>query len=166
MFLLESGCIIRNIFAYRGVKSMIREAGKKDLDRIIELYKFLNPDDNYSDNSKFEEVWNEIIKLNKYFKCFVLEVNNLIVSTCILNIIPNLTRSCSPYGVIENVITDPEFQGNGFGKKIMKHAVEHSKESGCYKVMLLSSAKREGAHKFYKSLGFDSSSKKGFQIRF
>lgn len=145
---------------------MIREASIDDLDRIIELYKFLNPDDDYSNEKKVKIVWKDIIENGRYFKCFVIEVNNTIVSTCMLNIIPNLTRSSRPYGVIENVVTDPGFQGNGFGKSIMNHTIEYAKEIGCYKVMLLSSAKREKAHRLYESLGFDSCSKKGFQIRF
>ena len=43
----------------------------------------------------------------------------MVVATTYLNIIPNLTRSASPYAVIENVVVDETLRGTGLGKQIM-----------------------------------------------
>jgi GNAT superfamily N-acetyltransferase len=40
------------------------------------------------------------------------------------------------------------------GKQMMQFAMEQCKQAGCYKLMLSSNLKREAAHKFYESLGF------------
>jgi GNAT superfamily N-acetyltransferase len=44
----------------------------------------------------------------------------------------------------------------------MQFAVDRSREKGCYKLMLSSNAKRERAHAFYESLGFE---RHGFSFR-
>jgi hypothetical protein len=38
---------------------------------------------------------------------------------------------------------------------MMKQAIALSAEAGCYKVMLSSNLKRDRAHEFYRSLGFE-----------
>jgi len=47
---------------------------------------------------------------------FVLEVNCSIVATTYLNVIPNITRSTSPYALIENVVVEESLRGTGLGK--------------------------------------------------
>jgi GNAT superfamily N-acetyltransferase len=37
---------------------------------------------------------------------------------------------------------------------MMQHAMRQAREAGCYKLVLSSNQKREGAHAFYESLGF------------
>jgi GNAT superfamily N-acetyltransferase len=36
----------------------------------------------------------------------------------------------------------------------MAHAIEQARAAGCYKLALSSNAKRQAAHAFYESLGF------------
>jgi GNAT superfamily N-acetyltransferase len=52
------------------------------------------------------------------------------------------------------VVISREWQGKGIGKEMMKYAMNISKQMGCYKLVLSSHIRREGAHKFYESLGF------------
>ena len=98
-------------------------------------------------------------------RILVLEENGKIISTCYLNIIPNLTRNASPYAVIENVVTDLAFRNQGFGQKLMKFALESAWKAGCYKVMLQTGSKREGTHKFYAACGFVEGGKFAFNAR-
>jgi len=48
----------------------------------------------------------------------------------------------------------------------MNIAIEYAKEQGRYKVTLQSGIKREEAHRFYESVGFDGNSKRAFEIKF
>jgi Acetyltransferase (GNAT) family len=48
---------------------------------------------------------------------FVPERGGSLVATTYLNVIPNLTRSASPYAVIENVVVDDPLRGQGLAKR-------------------------------------------------
>lgn len=144
---------------------MIREAKKDDLESLVELYKHLNPEDDYSNLTNTMLFWESILD-NPIIKCLVLEEGRKLLATCTLITVPNLTRSNRPYSIVENVVTHPDFRGRGHGRSIMEEAIRISKKSNCYKIMLQSSSKRVSAHKFYRSLGFDSDSKVGFHLKF
>ena len=144
---------------------MIRNATTEDLPGVLSLYQQLFPDEDYTNVDDFTQTWSEIVNDNK-IRCFISYENGIAVSSCIITIIPNLTRNQRPYAVIENVITHRDYRKIGLGEAIIDKAVDYANEKNCYKVMLLSSSKRIEAHKFYKKIGFDGDSKKGFQIRF
>jgi GNAT superfamily N-acetyltransferase len=76
--------------------------------------------------------------------------------------IPNLTRGCRPYGVIENVVTDAEFRRQGFGRAVLQHALAWAWKKSCYKVMLLTSRKDKGTLAFYEKAGFARGAKHAF----
>ena len=67
----------------------------------------------------------------------------------------NLAHQGIPSGVIEDVVVGERYQGKGIGKAMMTYAVNVCREQGCYKVALSSNVKREKAHRFYESLGFE-----------
>ncbi|MCY1554110.1 ribosomal-protein-alanine acetyltransferase [compost metagenome] len=52
------------------------------------------------------------------------------------------------------MVVHPQRQGRGIGRQLMAHAIEQAREAGCYKLALSSNAKRQAAHAFYESLGF------------
>jgi GNAT superfamily N-acetyltransferase len=86
-------------------------------------------------------------------------------STCYLNLIPNISRGASPYGIIENVVTEETLRGQGFGKAIIGHALRFAWDRRCYKVMLQTGSKRHSTHNFYKACGFSGDDKFGFVAR-
>ncbi len=142
----------------------LREAVENDLVGLIELYRQLNPDDEkITDENKLYSTWNRILINNSIMKVFVIESDEgSIISSCVLAIIPNLTRGMRPFSIIENVITHKDYRNKGYGSQIISKAIEHSKENNCYKIMLLSSTKLKEAHKFYEKMGFNSKDKIGF----
>lgn len=144
---------------------MIREAEAKDFGRLIELYAQLNPDDPKLENGEDRTVFDEIRRSNN-LHLFVSEDDDASVqATCYLNIIPNLSRGASPYGIIENVVTDETLRGKGLGKKIIGHALQFAWDKRCYKVMLQTGSKRESTHGFYRACGFRGDEKFGFVAR-
>ena len=143
---------------------MIRIAVERDFEGIMNLLRQLNPEDPAITDGRDKITFAQIIK-EPSLRILVLEENGKIISTCYLNIIPNLTRNASPYAMIENVVTDLAFRNQGFGQKLMKFALESAWKAGCYKVMLQTGSKREGTHKFYAACGFVEGEKFAFNAR-
>ncbi len=141
-----------------------REAVIADLQGILDIYPQLSPDNADYSLEKAKATWAEIAK-NPNYKYYVAVESNTVVGTCNISVIPNLTRGCRPFAVVENVITDASHRNSGIGRKLMEMAVGFARNANCYKVVLLSSMKRKEAHKFYESIGFNGNSKKGFEFR-
>lgn len=143
------------------MRSGVREAVRGDLVRIIELYRQLNPQDSVLTDETAQATFDEIME-NHWLHLFVLEDKGRVESTCYLSCTPNLTRSARPFGVIENVVTDEQFRGRGFGKRVVKHALDVAWGHSCYKVMLLTGSKKDTTHDFYRSCGLSGDKKRGY----
>lgn len=152
-----------NNYIKQGYK-MITIATINDLNDVLSLYKYLFPKEDFISTTVIREKWYEIID-DKKMLCLISYEDKIPVATCILTIIPNLTRNQKSYSVIENVVTHTDYRNKGYGRAIMMKAIDISTNNNCYKVMLMSNSKRIEAHKFYEKIGFDSISKKGFQYR-
>ena len=139
-------------------------ARKEHLPMILELYKQLIPEEIPIDIKMANEIWEKIE--NSGIKYFIAIENCIIISSCYLAIIPNLTRNGKSNGFIENVITDEKYKKMGIGKKVIEMAIEYGKQNNCYKIILQSGYKRKENHIFYEKCGFDGDSKKAFEIRF
>jgi len=140
----------------------IAEIGSEGLDDLLELYTHLHSRDvPLPERAVVASVWGEI-QGNPRLKYFGAHVDGRLVSSCTLSIIPNLTRGCRPYGLIENVVTHAHFRRQGLGRAVMRHALERAWAEGCYKVMLLTGRKDEGVFRFYEEVGFDRHSKQAF----
>ena len=142
----------------------IRQAQSADFSRIMELYRQLQPADPVLTDGRDRAVFEQVLQ-ESWLGLFVLEDRGQIQSTCYLNIIPNLTRSASPYGIIENVITDAAARRNGYGKRIIAYALETAWAAGCYKVMLQTGSKKESTHDFYRACGFSADDKIAYVAR-
>lgn len=137
----------------------------EELNGLLDLYKYLNTDDpDMKETEYIKELWKEVFyEPGRYF--FVVEEDGLIVSSCTFMIIKNLTRGGRPFGFIENVVTHPNYRKKGYGTAILHKAVEVSRDSNCYKVMLLTGRKEESTLRFYEQAGFEKGVKTGFIMR-
>jgi GNAT superfamily N-acetyltransferase len=79
--------------------------------------------------------------------------------------VPNLTRGARPYGLIENVVTHPDWRGRGIGTAVLHHALNLAWDADCYKVMLLTGRTDEATLGFYERAGFAGGEKTGFVAR-
>lgn len=143
----------------------IREIAPDDLDALLVLYRYLHPDDApLPSRPVVEAVWREALAhpWSRYFGGYE---SGKLVTTCSIVIVPNLTRGCRPYGLIENVVTHPDSRNQGWGKRILSHALQFAWSRDCYKVMLLTGRKEESVLRFYESAGFDRHGKQGFVAR-
>ncbi len=142
-----------------------RKLKENDLKKLLELYRHLHPDDPEISKEALGKSWTQIMGHESFLRYIVLENKNALVASCCVSVIPNLTRSGRPYALIENVITHPDYRRKGAGAQVIKAAIEYAAERNCYKIMLLSDFARKEAHAFYKSLGFNDNSKKGFLLK-
>ena len=140
----------------------IRTVRREDLTTLLELYVHLNPDNAaVPDEARLQPAWERILS-DPNVCCFVAETDGVLTDSCLLAVVPNLTRGARSFGVIENVVTHREYRRQGIGTRLMRRALQTAWDAGCYKVMLLSGAWREDAHRFYEELGFTQSGKVGF----
>lgn len=142
----------------------VRLARADELDKLIDLYRHLNPEDDFTDRGRFEAIWTRI-QADKNIYYFVIERGDRLVASCYLAIIPNLSRGGSSIGFVENVITHPDYRQKGYAAAILNEAIETSWKRGCYKVMLQSGRKRTEGHKLYEKMGFNKDSKYGYELR-
>lgn len=141
----------------------IRAVEQADLPALLELYRDLNPNDPPLAPANAESVWRQLANYSGS-AIFVGVLGNILVTSCTLVVVPNLTRGGLPYALIENVVTSAKFRKQGHGAAVLKHAFAEAWKHGCYKIMLLTGSKNPATLKFYSGVGFEQN-KTGFQIR-
>lgn len=147
------------------ITDKVRLIREDEIKHLLSLYHYLNLDDPALEvDENLKKLWKSIISHPDYFYLMV-EEDGMLVSTCNLTIIKNLTRNAKPFGLIENVVTHPQYRNKGFGTAVLKKAVQIAREHGCYKVMLLTSQKDDATLNFYENAGFNPDEKTGFILR-
>jgi GNAT superfamily N-acetyltransferase len=133
----------------------IREASRADLPDILRLYAQPDMDDGQVLSLADAERLFERMARYPDYRMYVAIRDDRIVGTFALLIMDNLGHRGAPSGVIEDVVVEPQCQRQGVGKTMVQHALRLCGEKGCYKLALSSNLKRERAHAFYESLGFE-----------
>ncbi len=141
--------------------AVIRQAVESDLAGLMELYTHLHNNPLPPLEGRVTAVWQEMLE-NPRQRVIVAELDGRVVSSCVLAIVPNLTRGQRPFALIENVVTAPAHEGQGLGSACLVFAVEEAQKAGCYKVMLLTGSKNERTLNFYRRAGFNSEDKTAF----
>ena len=140
----------------------IRALVQADLDALLELYGHLHATDSPRPaRQQIESVWQEALA-NSGIRYFGYFVSGSLVSSCTVSVIPNLTRACRPYAVVENVVTHGDFRGRGYGKAILQAALDFAWSLHCYKVMLMTGRLNESTFSFYEAVGFKRDKKQAF----
>jgi GNAT superfamily N-acetyltransferase len=96
-------------------------------------------------------------------RIFVGEEAGTLVTSCTLVVLPNLTRACRPWAVVENVVTRADCRRRGYGRAVLARALAAAWALGCYKVMVLAGA-APAQRRFYEAAGFDGDRKHGFVV--
>src|SRR5579883_3596009 len=138
-----------------------RKVRPDELPALLSLYRHLHPNDPEIAPDEVSSLWDRIQSDSGLFY-FGGDVGGKLVSTCTLAVIPNLTRNARPYGLIENVVTHPDYRRQGLATRLLQHALQVAWDEGCYKVMLMTGSKEEATLRFYEGAGFLKGLKTGF----
>ena len=87
-----------------------------------------------------------------------------VVSSCVVTIVPNLTRGQRPYALVENVVTAPAYRGRGLATACLRRARELAVAAHCYRLMLLTGSKEQSTLDFYRRAEYSSEEKTGFVL--
>lgn len=143
----------------------IRPILPHELPSLLALYPHLHRDDDpLPDPAQVQAVWQTLMADPRY-RYFGSYEGEQLVASCALTVIPNLTRGCRPYGVIENVVTHADHRRRGHGQALLAAALAHAWSVACYKVMLMTGRKDEATLRFYARAGFDAGGKQAFIAR-
>ncbi|SLN15536.1 putative acetyltransferase [Falsiruegeria litorea R37] len=129
----------------------------------MQLYLHLSQNNHPLDQSTAQHIFRKLLQFDGS-TILLGEVGQMLVSSCTLVIIPNLTRRGAPYALVENVVTHADHQGRGYGTLMLNAATEHAWSCGCYKVMLMTGSREPATLAFYENAGF-ARTKTGFQKR-
>ncbi|MFI6761927.1 GNAT family N-acetyltransferase [Micromonospora sp. NPDC050417] len=143
---------------------MFREARPDDFEQITRLYRQLHPNDPVLEDGSSAQAFQQVLG-SPALHLFVLELDGVVVATTYLNVIPNITRSASPYAVIENVVVEESRRGTGLGRQIMAGTLQAAWDAGCYKAMLMTGSREPSTHAFYRACGFSADAKTAYVAR-
>lgn len=140
----------------------IRTAAETDIPAILSLYAQLEQNENsILPLSHALEIFRQIESYPNYH-IYIIEQGEEVVGTFSLAIMDNLAHLGAKSGLVEDVVVDEKYRNMGIGKEMMQYAIEICRQNRCYKVCLSSNLKRQDAHLFYESLGFQ---KHGFSFQ-
>ncbi|MDH6365157.1 GNAT superfamily N-acetyltransferase [Enterococcus sp. PF1-24] len=140
---------------------LIREVLKDDLLDLLQLYTQLHDNQMPSQDSQLATIWEKIMADDNHH-ILAGFVGGKLIASCVIVVIPNLTRKQQPYALIENVITDIAYRKKGYGTQLLEAAAEIAKAANCYKIMLLTGAKEESTLNFYQKAGYNQQDKTAF----
>jgi len=146
------------------LRSQTRLATPADLSAILALYTHLNPDDPQAEYPVAQAAW-EALLASPLVKVFVAEIENTIVSSCTIAIVPNITRGVRPYALIENVVTHAAHRRKGLGHAVLAAALAAAWAANSYKVMLATGSRNAETLRFYERAGFQRGGKTFFEAR-
>ncbi len=140
---------------------VVREAKRKDLEGLLELYTHLHEKSAPPIDDKVEGVWEQIEK-NPNHHVIVAEIDGRVAASCTLLIVRNLTHGLRPFGLIEYVVTHSDYRKQGCGAAVLRYAGELCVRENCYKRMLITGAKEESTLRFYERAGFSKEGETAF----
>lgn len=143
---------------------MIRLAAPADLPGMLDLYQHLNPLDPRVPEAAAASAWQAMMG-SDLIRLIIAEEDGSLVSSCMLVIVPNITRGARSFGVIENVVTHAAWRGRGLGRAVLAAAVETAWQADCYKVMLATGSRQASTWSFYEGAGFSRATKTHFEVR-
>jgi len=136
---------------------LIRKASPQDVDGLLELYRQLASSGELPSAENAAMVI-ELIDSNPWMLYLVAELDDMVVGTVTMVIVPAVPHSAQPWAQIEHIVVHEDHRKVGIGHALLARCEEHIRSVGGYKIQLQSNNHRDGAHEFYEREGFTASS--------
>jgi GNAT superfamily N-acetyltransferase len=133
----------------RDMEPKIREAEPRDAAALASLFAELGyPTSTQEISARLAEAGSIAL---------VAVLDDRVVGVITTNVMPVLHRP-RPVGRISSLVVAQDSRGAGVGRGLVAHAEELLASRGCGLVEITSNMRREQAHEFYKSLGYEATS--------
>lgn len=136
----------------------IRSACLQDAAAIGELYRQLVGDPDI----RVEGSRIQAISEDPRTRLFVCEVSGAVIATVLVSLCSDVMYGDQPFAVVENLVVDSLHRGNRLGERLLREVEQFCLEADCSKIMLMSTATRVDAHRFFERMGFRADVKRGF----
>ena len=127
-----------------------RPALAGDLDALIALFSVSEVSAVAAPRERAELIWAKTLSRDGVV-VFVSDANGRVVATSMLIIAPNLLRSGRQHGFLENVVTHPDYRGQGHGRAVVRAALAEAWRQDCHHVMMQSGRADPRVHHFYEA---------------
>ena len=141
-----------------------RLAQAADLVSLLELFSAGDVSASAEPIERAMRIWRETLS-DGGIAVFVSAVDAKIVATCMLITAPNLLRAGRRHGFLENVVTHPDFQGQGHGRAVVAAALAAAWARDCHHVLMQSGRQDPRVHRFYQRCGFEPGIRVGYVAR-
>ena len=139
----------------------IREAIESDLEGLLKLYTQLHGNPMPEMDDALMPLWYRILN-DPNHHIIVLTIDGVIISSCVIVVVLNLTRGQRPYALIENVVTDEKHRNKGCASAVLNYARDIALCENCYKIMLMTGSKLDITLRFYERAGYNRRDKTAF----
>ena len=131
----------------------VRLAREDDLTSLLELFACAEVSDHVQPIERARAIWAETLASDAV-DVFVAVEEGRVAATCMLITAPNLLRGGRRHGVLENVVSHPDFRRSGYGRAVVEAALKAAWKKDCHHVMMQSGRQDPAVHRFYKDRGF------------
>ncbi len=144
--------------------AILRTATPADLPAMLALYGHLDPKAPPADPMAAQAAF-EALLASPLAQLLVAERDATVAASCLLLVIPNLTRGVRLFAIIENVVTHAGHRRLGLATSLLRFAQQRARDANCYKLMLATGRSDEGILRFYEQAGFTRGGKTFFEMR-
>jgi GNAT superfamily N-acetyltransferase len=131
----------------------VRPALEGDLDSLLQLFACAEVSAHAQPIERARAIWAETIASDAT-DVFVAVEGERVAATCMLITVPNLLRGGRRLGVLENVVSHPDFRRGGYGRAVVEAALQAAWDKDCFHVLMQSGREDPAVHQFYKDRGF------------
>jgi GNAT superfamily N-acetyltransferase len=138
---------------------VIEPATEADLDELSELLGelFAQESDFRPDKDKQLRGLRLIFEQPSRGRVFVLRRNGAIVG--MINLLFTISTAEGGFVILlEDLVVHKEYQGHGYGKRLLEHAIDFAKQKNFLRITLLTDRPENVAQAFFKKHGFVESS--------
>jgi GNAT superfamily N-acetyltransferase len=131
----------------------VRLAREDDLASLLELFACSEVSAHAQPIDRARDIWAETLASDAA-DVFVAVEGERVAATCMLITAPNLLRGGCRHGILENVVSHPDFRHGGYGRAVVEAALQAAWDKDCFQVMMQSGRADPAVRRFYEGRGF------------